>query len=73
MPAAFQSKIVVYRKIVYAARANRALRIIHRTLSKTDLLFRKPRNITKYISGSPVEKAIQNKVHLVHAASKQIS
>lgn len=67
MPAAFQSKILVYKKPTDAARANRALRISHRTLSKRDFLFRKTRNVTKYLSGLPLESKFY------HAVSKLMS
>jgi len=65
MPAAFQSKIVVYRKIAYAAGANGALGIIHTTLAQTDFLFRQATNITKRTSGLPAQKAVQSEVGFV--------
>lgn len=70
MPAAFQSKIVVYRKIVYAAGANRALGIIHTSLAQTDFLFRKATNNTKHTSGLPAQKAMQIEVSFMLSQSQ---
>lgn len=66
----FKAKLVFLQKIAYAVRGNRALRIIHRTLSKTDFLFRKTRNITKYIFGLPTQNTIQGELYLLDAVSK---